>query len=59
MHIYRPNPSSSPPAVGAAIPACPTDALGRVMPRRGLDEFDNRNFEQVGQAVTVGKGQSS
>ena len=59
MHVYRPSPVSPPPAVGAALPVCPTDAQGRARARRGLDTFANANFSPTGASPTVGAGQSN
>lgn len=56
MHVYRPAPVSSPPAVGAALPTCPVDAKGKARPRRSLDTFSNSNFNRVGQSNQVRKG---
>jgi len=58
MHVYRPAPVSPPPAVGAAVPACPRDAQGRVQLRRQLDSYGNGNFRASGASPTVGAGQS-
>ena len=58
MHVYRPNPVSPPPAVGAAVPACGRDAQGRPRARRRLDSFRNGNFKASGGSPTVGAGQS-
>ncbi|CAN7507199.1 OmpA family protein [Variovorax sp. LjRoot130] len=59
MHVYRPSPVSPPPAVGAALPACPRDAQGRPRARRGLDSYRNANFKATGSSPTAGAGQSS
>jgi len=58
MHVYRPSPVSPPPAVGAALPACPTDPQGRARARRGLDTYANANFSPTGASPIVGAGQS-
>lgn len=58
MHVYRPSPVSPPPAVGAALPACPRDAQGRARARRSLDSYRNANFSATGASPTVGAGQS-
>lgn len=57
MHVYRPSPVT-PPAVGAALPACPRDPGGRPRARRTLARFRNRNFRTTGASPTVGAGQS-
>lgn len=55
MHVYRPAPTSPPPMVGAAVPACPP---GAATPRRSVDAYDNGNFKSLGASATVGAGQS-
>jgi len=59
MHVYRPSPVSPPPAVGAALPACPSDAQGRPRARRALSAYRNANFRATGASPTVGAGQSN
>ncbi|GEM_PF-5188572 len=59
MHVYRPAAVSPPPAVGAPLPACPLDALGRPRARRALSSYRNANFRASGASPTVGAGQSS
>jgi outer membrane protein OmpA-like peptidoglycan-associated protein len=55
MHVYRPAPTSPPPAVGAALPACPPAAA----PPLTFDDYDNSNFTSLGGSPTVGAGQSN
>jgi len=50
MHVYRPAPVAAPPAVGAALPACPLDAQGRPRGRQSLAAFSNSNFNPAGQS---------
>jgi hypothetical protein len=59
MHVYRPAPVSPPPAVGAAVPACPRDAQGRPRAHCSLDRYANANFRATGASPTVGAGQSN
>lgn len=58
MHVYRPAPRPLPPAVGAALPACPRDPMGRPRARRALSSYGNRNFRPRGASPLVGFGQS-
>jgi hypothetical protein len=50
MHVYRKNPKSPPPAVGAAFSALATP--------RSLKDFHFTYFKQIGSSVTMGEGQS-
>ena len=59
MHVYRPAPVSTPPAVGAPLPACPLDAQRRPRARRPLSSYRNANFRATGASPIVGAGQSS
>jgi hypothetical protein len=59
MHVYRPTPRSLPPAVGAPLPACPRDPMGRPRMRRATSTYGNRNFRQRGASPLVGFGQSN
>ena len=59
MHVYRPSPRSLPPAVGAPLPACPRDAMGRPRVRRATSTYGNRNFRPRGASPLVGFGQSN
>jgi hypothetical protein len=51
IHVYRDNPRSVPPVVGAPLP--PPQLL------RPLTVFANGNFTPLGASISVGKGQSS
>jgi hypothetical protein len=56
MHVYRENPKSPPPPVGARLPSgLERRDVAAVINGRG---FHFANFKQVGSSVTVGKGQS-
>lgn len=58
MHVYRPAPRSLPPPVGAALPACARDAMGRPRVRHRLADYGNRNFRPRGASILAGFGQS-
>lgn len=58
MHVYRERPPLTPPPVGAPLPTGgPVRALEGITPS-GVG-FVSSNFTPIGNAVTLGKGQSS
>ena len=61
MHVYRPSPVSPPPAAGAALPVCPTNARSGDIAWlvRCSDPYANANFSATGASPTVGAGQSA